>query len=186
MREYTNGYKHIELEIGAGNGKFLTEHAMDRPDVYFVGIEYSYKACKKLVSKAAKRDLKNICVLFANANEIIESILIKDGYMFDAAYINFPDPWPKKRHHNRRIVNNNLLALIHKMLRQDGFLYIATDFEEYAKEVMVPCLKDSKDLYKNMLDSDYVHYLDGYKQTLYEIKMRSAGKEIYYMFSQKI
>ncbi len=180
LKEYTKGYNNIELEIGSGNGKFLVEHAMERPDTYFIGIEYNYKVCKKLVSKAAKRNLDNICVIFADAKAITRDYLI-GNYIFDNVYINFPDPWPKKRHNRRRIVSAHLIEDIHKILKKGGLLYVVTDYEEYAKEIMSPSLEAATNIFKNTFLSPYVHHLENYKQTLYEIKMRDAGKDIYYM-----
>ena len=183
INEYTKNYNKIELEIGCGYGKFLVEHAIEREDVYFIGIESNYKACKKLASKASKRNVENICVIFGDAQHIIRDVFDKN-YLFDTVYINFPDPWPKKRHNHRRIVSMEFISNIHKILKDNGLLYVVSDYEEYAKEVMSPNLEASSSLFKNTLESPWTHHLENYKQTLYEIKMRELGKEIYYMVYQ--
>lgn len=184
LSERTKGYETLEMEIGSGNGKFLKDHAIERSDVYFFGLEYSFKAIKKSVDKASKRDIKNLCVLYGNANVVIEKYL-KDNFFFNKIYLNFPDPWPKKRHHNRRILNDRFIEDVYSILKPNGLFYLVTDDKEYAENIMSPSMEKSL-LFENMLSSPWVHCLEGYKKTLYEEKMRSLGKEIYFMLFMKI
>ncbi len=167
-----------ELEIGSGNGKFLVELAMNNKDKYFVGIEYSYKAAKKAVSKAYKRNIENFIIIFGEANNVIDKYL-NNKYLFDKIYLNFPDPWPKKKHAHRRIFNMDFLNKVYPILKDDGILYSVTDDSSYALEIMNPINNDS-DNFINILDSDYVHKLEGYGVTLYEEKMRALGHNIYF------
>ncbi|WP_295160532.1 tRNA (guanosine(46)-N7)-methyltransferase TrmB [uncultured Brachyspira sp.] len=167
-----------ELEIGSGNGKFLVELAMNNKDKYFVGIEYSYKAAKKAVSKAYKRNIENFIIIFGEANNVIDKYL-NNKYLFDKIYLNFPDPWPKKKHAHRRIFNMDFLNKVYPILKDDGIFYSVTDDSSYALEIMNPIYNDS-DNFINILDSDYVHKLEGYGVTLYEEKMRALGHNIYF------
>ncbi|WP_295153639.1 tRNA (guanosine(46)-N7)-methyltransferase TrmB [uncultured Brachyspira sp.] len=177
------GYDIIELEIGCGNGKFIVELAMNNRDKYFVGIEYSYKAAKKAVSKAYKRDIKNLTIIFGEANNVIDKYL-NGKYFFDKIYLNFPDPWPKKKHSHRRIFNKNFLNKMHPILKDNGIFYSVTDDDNYALEIMNILYKES-DNFKNILNSEYVHQLEGYGVTLYEEKMRAAGHNIYFFAHSK-
>ena len=174
----TSDYKTKELEIGSGNGKFIVELAMNNKDTYFIGLEYSYKAAKKAVSKAYKRDIKNLTIIFGEANKVIDEYL-KDKYFFDKIYLNFPDPWPKKKHAHRRIFNKEFLNKMHPLLKDGGIFYSVTDDDNYALEIMNPIYKESNN-FNNILDNDYVHKLDGYGVTLYEEKMRAIGHNIYF------
>ncbi len=167
-----------ELEIGSGNGKFLVELAMNNKDKYFVGIEYSYKAAKKAVSKEYKRNIENFIIIFGEANNVIDKYL-NNKYLFDKIYLNFPDPWPKKKHAHRRIFNMDFLNKVYPILKDDGIFYSVTDDSSYALEIMNPIYNDS-DNFINILDSDYVHKLEGYGVTLYEEKMRALGHNIYF------
>ena len=171
-------YDVIELEIGCGNGKFITELAMNNKDKYFIGIEYSYKAAKKAVSKAYKRGIKNLTIIFGEANNVIDKYL-NGKYVFDKIYLNFPDPWPKKKHAHRRIFNKEFLNKIYPLLKDDGIFYSVTDDDNYALEIMNPIYKEVNN-FKNILDNDYVHKLEGYGVTLYEEKMRAIGHDIYF------
>ena len=173
-----SGYNITELEIGCGNGKFIVELAMNNKDKYFVGIEYSYKAAKKAVSKAYKRNIKNLTIIFGEANNVIDKYLT-GKYYFDKIYLNFPDPWPKKKHAHRRIFTKDFLNKMHPLLKDDGIFYSVTDDDTYALEIMNPIYQEA-DNFKNILDNDYVHQLEGYGVTLYEEKMRAVGHNIYF------
>lgn len=182
IKERSSGYQNFELEVGSGNGKFLVEHAMERPDVFFIGIEYSLKAVNRSVDKAAKRDLKNLLFIYGEAVKVIEDSLY--GLIdFNAVYLNFPDPWPKKKHKDRRILKTDFAKLIHKILKPGHAFYLVTDYESYAIDIMSPVMSalEEEGLYKNALGKSLVHELEGYKATLYEEKMRALGKPIFYL-----
>ncbi|MEI0538385.1 tRNA (guanosine(46)-N7)-methyltransferase TrmB [Brachyspira pulli] len=176
-------YNVRELEIGCGNGKFIVELAMNNKDKYFIGIEYSYKAAKKAVSKAYKRNIKNLTIIFGEANNVIDEYL-NGKYYFDKIYLNFPDPWPKKKHAHRRIFTKDFLNKMYPLLKDDGIFYSVTDDDTYALEIMNPIYKEAKN-FKNILDNDYVHKLEGYGVTLYEEKMRAVGHNIYFFAHSK-
>lgn len=176
-------YNVRELEIGCGNGKFIVELAMNNKDKYFIGIEYSYKAAKKAVSKAYKRNIKNLTIIFGEANNVIDEYL-NGKYYFDKIYLNFPDPWPKKKHAHRRIFTKDFLNKMYPLLKDDGVFYSVTDDDTYALEIMNPIYKEAEN-FKNILDNDYVHKLEGYGVTLYEEKMRAIGHNIYFFAHSK-
>ena len=176
-------YNVRELEIGCGNGKFIVELAMNNKDKYFIGIEYSYKAAKKAVSKAYKRNIKNLTIIFGEANNVIDEYL-NEKYYFDKIYLNFPDPWPKKKHAHRRIFTKDFLNKMYPLLKDDGVFYSVTDDDTYALEIMNPIYKEAEN-FKNILDNDYVHKLEGYGVTLYEEKMRAIGHNIYFFAHSK-
>ena len=178
LQKRLSDYEIRELEIGCGNGKFIVELAMNNKDKYFVGIEYSYKAAKKAVSKAYKRNIKNLTIIFGEANNVIDKYL-KEKYYFDKIYLNFPDPWPKKKHAHRRIFTRSFLYKMHTILKDDGIFYSVTDDDNYALEIMNPIYKEAEN-FRNVLDSEYVHKLEGYGVTLYEEKMRAVGHNIYF------
>ena len=183
LQKRLSDYEIRELEIGCGNGKFIVELAMNNKDKYFVGIEYSYKAAKKAVSKAYKRNIKNLTIIFGEANNVIDKYL-KEKYYFDKIYLNFPDPCPKKKHAHRRIFTRSFLDKMHTILKDDGIFYSVTDDDNYALEIMNPIYKEAEN-FRNVLDSEYVHKLEGYGVTLYEEKMRAVGHNIYFFAHSK-
>lgn len=184
MRERLVSFEKKELEIGSGNGKFIVDLAIENPDKHFVGVEYSYKASKKAVSKAYKRNIKNLTIIFGEANCVIDNYL-KDEYLFDKIYLNFPDPWPKNKHSHRRIFTDDFLKKIHYILKQDGIFYSVTDDYNYALNIMNPIYQKSR-IFENFLVEEYVHSLEDYGQTLYEEKMRAIGHNIYFFAHKKV
>lgn len=177
------GYKEMDLEIGSGNGKFIVELAINNKEKYFLGIEYSYKAAKKTVLKAYKRNIKNLTIIFGEANSIMEKYLI-NKYKFDNIYLNFPDPWRKKKHSHRRIFNKEFLNKIYYILKSNGIFYSATDDDNYALNIMNPIYKESE-IFKNVLEKEYTEKIENYGITLYEEKMRAAGHNIYFFAHKK-
>lgn len=171
------------MEIGSGNGKFIVELAINNKDKYFLGIEYSFKAAKKTVDKAYKRNIKNLTIIFGEANSVIEKYF-NNKYSFDNIYLNFPDPWPKKRHSHRRIFNKEFLDKIYSILKEGGIFYSATDDDNYALEIMNPIYKESE-IFKNILEKEYTEKLENYGITLYEEKMRAMGHNIYFFAHKK-
>jgi tRNA (guanine-N7-)-methyltransferase len=120
----------LVVEIGFGRGEFLLELAQREPEQGFVGIEVSYKRALKMARRLAKLTIANVVIVEGRAEEVL-----RDG-LEDASvacfWLNFPDPWPKKRHARRRFVQPETLALLAQRLAPGGVLRIATDDPDYA------------------------------------------------------
>ena len=102
--------QQFSLEIGCGHGHWLTSLAEKEPFQYFIGIDLITKRIQKAVTKSQKRNLLNISFLKADAIEFISAI--NDDMKLRNIYIMFPDPWPKARHHKRRLVKSEFLKLL--------------------------------------------------------------------------
>lgn len=122
------------LEIGFGMGQSLLEMATKNPEQDYIGIEVHRPGIGALLAAIAELKLTNIRVFCADALEVLERC-IADGVL-DTVQLFFPDPWPKKRHHKRRIVQDKFLALSHQKLKPTGKLHMATDWEEYANHML--------------------------------------------------
>ncbi len=122
------------LEIGFGDGESLAELARRHPDRDFIGIEVHRPGVGHLLNIAEREGLSNLRVFTRDAVEVLESA-IADGAL-DAVLLFFPDPWHKKRHHKRRIVRPEFVALIHRKLRAGGQFHLATDWEDYAEHML--------------------------------------------------
>jgi tRNA (guanine-N7-)-methyltransferase len=120
----------LVLEIGFGNGESLAAMAAAHPDQDFIGIEVHTPGVGHLLLCAERLGLKNLRVYCADAIDIL-SRRIDDGSL-QRIQLFFPDPWPKKRHHKRRIVNNAFLELVCRKLKPSGIFHAATDWEPYA------------------------------------------------------
>ncbi len=123
----------LVLEIGFGNGESLAAMAKASPDTDFIGIEVHRPGVGHLLLCADEQGLTNLRVYCADAIEILTQH-IADASL-DRVQLFFPDPWPKKRHHKRRIVRPDFLDLICRKLKSGGVFHAATDWEPYAEHM---------------------------------------------------
>ena len=121
-------------EIGFGNGDNLLALAAARPAEDFLGIEVHRPGVGRLMLQLQERTLGNVRVVCRDAVEVLERHL--DGPCLDEILILFPDPWPKKRHHKRRLIQPPFVTLLAERLRGGGALRLATDWEPYAAEML--------------------------------------------------
>ena len=121
-------------EIGFGNGDNLLSLAASRPAEDFLGIEVHRPGVGRLLLQLEERALSNVRVLCRDAVEVLERDL--GGQCLDEILILFPDPWPKKRHHKRRLIQPAFVALLAERLKDGGTLRLATDWEPYAAEML--------------------------------------------------
>lgn len=126
-------YPRLIVEIGPGRGDFLFHLAETNPDSAVVGIEIKRKRVDRLIRRVEKRGLKNICVIQDDAQCALPRFF-KDSSV-DAIHINFPDPWPKRRHAKNRTVCARFLSECRRTLRIEGTLSIVTDSKSYADEI---------------------------------------------------
>ena len=132
------GNQHpVHLEIGFGNGQTLTAMAHAQPDDNYVGIEVHRPGVGNALLQIEKLALKNVRVICQDAVEVIQDHVADRS--LDAVYIFFPDPWHKKRHHKRRLIQTDFINQLKQKLKPGALLHFATDWEDYAlhmKEVM--------------------------------------------------
>lgn len=122
------------LEIGFGNGASLAELASQHSENDYLGIEVHRPGVGNLLLQIEKQGLTNIRVSNDDAVEVLEQ-QIPDGSL-DAVYLFFPDPWHKKKHHKRRIVQPAFVQLLRRKLKPDGIFHMATDWENYAQHML--------------------------------------------------
>lgn len=132
----------VVLEIGFGMGGSLLEMAKADPDTNFLGIEVHRPGVGSLLRGIKENGVKNLRVMCDDAVEILTEQVEDEA--FSRVQIFFPDPWPKKRHHKRRLIQPIFLDLLHAKLVSDGILHIATDWKPYA-EWMMELLADRED-----------------------------------------
>jgi tRNA (guanine-N7-)-methyltransferase len=121
-------------EIGFGNGDNLLALAASRPAEDFLGIEVHRPGVGRLLLQLEERGIGNVRVLCHDAVEVLERDL--GGPCLDEILVLFPDPWPKKRHHKRRLIQAPFVALLAERLRAGGALRLATDWEPYAAQML--------------------------------------------------
>jgi tRNA (guanine-N7-)-methyltransferase len=122
------------LEIGFGMGETTAAMAAAEPASDFLGIEVHSPGVGSLLKHLAERQLTNVRIIQHDAVEVLEHMLPAES--FDGAHVFFPDPWPKKRHHKRRLLQPPFVALLVSRLKRGGYLHVATDWQEYADEIL--------------------------------------------------
>lgn len=152
----------FNIEIGIGNGEFLSEYAKKYPEQNFLGFEVMKRIFRKAVAKGQQVESGNIRLIHFDATFFVS--ILEDGCV-DNFYVNFPDPWPKKKHKKRRILKTPFIELLVRKLKPGGTLCIATDQIDYAEEI-VENLKPVAQL-ESVYDTIYIDRLDDYIPTKY-------------------
>ena len=152
----------FNVEIGIGNGEFISEYAKANPEQNYLGFEVMKRIFNRAVVKARQVPAGNVRLIHFDATFIVS--ILEDGCV-DNFYVNFPDPWPKKRHHKRRLLKTEFIELLTRKLKKGGTLCMATDQIDYALEIEEN-LKPVKDL-KSVYNSVYIDHLDDYLPTKY-------------------
>jgi tRNA (guanine-N7-)-methyltransferase len=123
----------LEIEIGAGKGEFIIEHARDNPDRDFLAIELAATIVKVLAVRCGRMELANLRVARMDARALV-NLMLQDASV--AAYhVYFPDPWPKERHLKHRLFTPTFAAGMLRTLEPGGSAYVATDVRDYASEI---------------------------------------------------
>jgi tRNA (guanine-N7-)-methyltransferase len=122
------------LEIGFGNGESLVALAAAQPERDFLGIEVHPPGVGHLLLRAHESHLTNVRVICRDAVEVLQHCIPEQS--LEELLLYFPDPWPKKRHHKRRIVQSGFVALVASRLRPGGVLRMATDWQHYAQHML--------------------------------------------------
>jgi tRNA (guanine-N7-)-methyltransferase len=129
------GNRHpVTLEIGFGNGEALAQQALNHPERNFLGVEVHGPGVGHLMIRLAEQQSSNVRILQCDAMELLRRHL-PPGCL-SALLLYFPDPWHKKRHHKRRIVQPEFAELAYHALLPDGLLHMATDWEDYAQHML--------------------------------------------------
>jgi tRNA (guanine-N7-)-methyltransferase len=121
----------VVMEIGYGMGEATWQIAKDNPSTNYLGVEVHMPGVGKLMAKLNEFELTNVKLIERDVFEVFH-FMISDGAL-DGVHLYFPDPWPKKRHNKRRIVNQRFIAEVAKKLKPGGYLHIATDWVPYAE-----------------------------------------------------
>lgn len=124
----------VTLEIGFGNGESLVDMAAKNPDRNYIGIEVHRPGVGHLLRRVLEEKLSNVRVFDTDAIDVLQHAIA--DHSLDCVQLFFPDPWHKKRHHKRRIVQASFLDLIHSKLKTGGNFHAATDWENYAEHIM--------------------------------------------------
>lgn len=122
------------LEIGFGMGETTALIAARNPDHDYLGIEVHTPGVGSLLKAIAEQGLTNLRIMQHDAVEVLHNMIAPET--FDGVHIFFPDPWPKKRHHKRRLIQTEFVSLLTSRMKPGAYLHAATDWQEYAEHIL--------------------------------------------------
>ena len=170
---------NIYLEIGAGKGQFLIEMAKKYPDRFFVGIEKNLTCSGFIAKKLVEEQLPNAYLVYGDAEKVLDILKEKTVKII---YLNFSDPWPKVRHHKRRLTSERFGPLYKKVLKDDGYIIQKTDNIDLFEFSIENFNTQGFEIYD--INRDYI-LEDSDVMTEYEESFRQAGNKIYRMKVRK-
>lgn len=167
----------LVVEIGFGRGEFLLHLAEASPDTAHLGVEVSPKRVLKMARRLARLPLANVRLVCATGEGVVGELL--GSAQVSAFWINFPDPWPKRRHQRRRLIQAPFVAMLADRLADGGLLHVATDHVEYAEQIDA-LLAAEPTLVNAFAPQRLVRDVPGRLQTAYEREWRSEGRPLHF------
>ena len=177
IRSEKANFSRLILEIGFGNGENILTLAKNNPDTLFVGSEVYLAGIGYLIGEIQELGLLNIRITTGDIRLLIEQI--KEP-LFDDILIICPDPWPKARHHKRRLIKEDFLKLVHPIIKDQGELFISTDWENYAESIEEAINQSSG--YEKLTGSVYQES----ELTKFQQRAAKEGRDIYCFPLQKL
>ena len=161
----------VVLEIGFGNGDSLAQMAAMNPDNNYLGIEVHRPGVGHLLIEIARLKLTNLRIISHDAIEVIRDCIA--AHSLHGVQLFFPDPWHKKRHHKRRIVNPDFLDSLQRILKPGGFFHAATDWANYAEHI-----DDALKMHPAFSRIDNAAFIAARPQTKFEQRGERLGHEV--------
>jgi tRNA (guanine-N7-)-methyltransferase len=183
VQDLFRDHRPLEIEIGAGKGRFLMHRAQSQPDINFVGIDYIWKYLKIGWQRVQKRGLENILFFKSEANEFVHHLVPDESVA--VFHIYFPDPWHKRRHNKRRLLTPDFFQLLHQRLEPDGLLEIATDNLEYVAAFKSSLIDAGDTLWSHTRETFNERIMNPEFKTNFELKYEAEGRDLYYLELRK-
>lgn len=158
--------KPVYLEIGSGKGQFITSLAASYPSNHYIALEVNMNVCYRIVEKKVDQKLDHLTIILGDANHMLDYFF---EHSIQGIYLNFSDPWPKAKHHKRRLTFPKFLRMYQMLLEKDGFLQFRTDHKDFFEESLIDLETyfDTIEINRNLEVSNHM--------TEYEEKKRPFG-----------
>ena len=170
------------LDIGFGAGETTIHIAKSNPDMFVLGAEVYLSGVGSLLSRAEEEGVDNIRVVNGDIVPFLEQKVADE--CFNLILMFYPDPWPKRKHHKRRLLKQDFIDLLNKKLKAEGILYFKTDWVHYFQSVR-KLFEDNKD-WKLIKKQELERYLIDLPQTSFEKKALKSGEELHELVFKKI
>jgi tRNA (guanine-N7-)-methyltransferase len=173
----------IWLEIGFGGGEHLEAQAAAHPEIGFLGVEPFRNGVARLLGAVEAQGLRNVRVLMDDARLLLDAL---PEACLERVFVLFPDPWPKTRHHKRRIVNPSTAAQLARVIRPGGELRLATDDADYARWMLAALLPEEHFAWTAERAADWRDPPPDWVPTRYEAKARAAGRRSVFLRFRRV
>jgi tRNA (guanine-N7-)-methyltransferase len=180
--DYFDPPGEVELEIGCGKGGFLLRRAREHPQRCFLGIEWANKYYKYAADRMARWGVRNVRIVRTDARNFVVHHLVPQ--CLSALHVYHPDPWPKKRHHKRRLFQPDFVAAAWAALKPGGRWAIQTDHAEYHQWI-VDLMNRQAGLEPIAYNDPDFGIVDDKADTNYEIKYLRQGRQVYRLAYRK-
>ena len=180
--ETSRGFKDVWLEIGFGGGEHLAGQAAAHPDVLLLGAEPFLNGAASALRHIDEQTLTNVRLHIGDARDLISGI---SDATIDRVFILFPDPWPKARHHKRRLVSSAFVAELARILRKGGTVRFATDWADYANEALLTFMADAAFSWRAEGPSDWRDPPEDHVTTRYQQKQLGDVAPVFFDFERK-
>ena len=177
IEDLSKQFDKCYLEIGFGNAENIIFQATNNPSYLFIGSEVYMSGIGTLVSGIKENKINNVKIFSDDIRLLLDQSPKK---IFDSVIIICPDPWPKEKHHKRRLINESFLKMIHDFMKDDSNVYISTDWENYA-ECISELFKENK-LFKPSINKSF------YKESLskFERRGKDEGRDLFEFNYEKV
>jgi tRNA (guanine-N7-)-methyltransferase len=166
------------VEYCSGNGQWITEKAHQHPAINWIAVEKRFDRAKKIWTKAQKENLSNIFVVFGDAKIFSNKYLQENS--ISKIFINFPDPWPKKKHEKNRLIQIDFISAVSLNLKKNEEIIIATDHIVYCHQIIETFLNHPN--WSSSFDKPhFVTNLDDYGKSFFSELFINKGDDIFYM-----
>jgi len=163
------------LEIGFGMGETTEKIALARPDDNFLGVEVFNAGVGAMLKRIDESGLQNVRVIQHDAVEVLQQMIAPASLA--GVHIYFPDPWPKKRHHKRRLIQPPLIKLLASRMQPGAYIHLATDWENYAEQMLE--VLNGEEALENTVTSGYAPRPDFRPQTKFETRGLRLGHGVW-------
>ncbi len=182
LRKVFGNKNPVTLEIGFGNGKSLAKMAAAAPQRNFIGIEVHRPGVGNLLRQCQRQELGNIRVMCDDAVDILSTMI--PAQSLDTVQIFFPDPWHKKRHHKRRLIQTEFLQLLASKQPPSATFHFATDWEEYAEHTIE--VINQEQTYQQITAAPHYHQRPTFRpETKFERRGQKLGHKIWDIIFQR-
>lgn len=170
---FNRSVKEVIVEIGFGSGEHLAHLAKQNPDIGYIGCEPYLNGIATLLQTIDQENIQNIRIFRGDARVLLTQF---PEYSISKIFVLFPDPWPKRKHHKKRLISGEFPALLARLIKPGGGLLLATDHTDYACWMLSFMLRETAFEWQAKSPEDWAREPKGWVETRYQQKAKKQGR----------